>query len=63
MISLAVQAGKLSSKLYIPALEKNNARQGFLDHVSFLRLRKHLPDYLQDPMTFLGLAGERDESH
>ena len=32
MFSLAVQAGKLSSKPYIPALEENNARQGFVDH-------------------------------
>jgi len=29
MFSLAVQAGKLSSKPYIPALDENNARQGF----------------------------------
>jgi site-specific recombinase XerD len=29
MFSLAVQAGKLSSKPFIPMLEANNARQGF----------------------------------
>jgi integrase len=59
MFSLAVQAGKLSSKPYIPALEENNARQGFLDHGSFLELRRHLPDYLKDPVTFLYLSGWR----
>ena len=59
MFSLAVQAGKLSSKSYIPALEENNARQGFLDHASFLTLRTHLPNYLQDPVTFLYLSGWR----
>lgn len=59
MFSLAVQAGKLSSKPYIPALEENNARQGFLDHGSFLTLREHLPDYLKDPITFLYLSGWR----
>ncbi len=59
MFSLAVQAGKLSSRPYIPSLEENNARQGFLDHGSFLALRDALPDYLRDPVTFLYLSGWR----
>lgn len=59
MFSLAVQAGKLASKPYIPTLEENNARQGFLDHGSFLALRENLPDYLKDPITFLYLSGWR----
>ncbi len=32
MFTLQTQAGKLSSKPYIPMLEENNARQGFLLH-------------------------------
>lgn len=59
MFSLAVQAEKLSSKPYIPTLEENNARQGFLDHGGFLALRNDLPDYLKDPVTFLYLSGWR----
>jgi integrase len=59
MFSLAVQAGKLSSKPYIPTLEENNARQGFLDHGGFLLLREALPDYLRDSVTFLYLSGWR----
>ncbi|MGE5304691.1 MAG: tyrosine-type recombinase/integrase [Alphaproteobacteria bacterium] len=59
MFSLAVQAGKLSSKPYIPTLEENNARQGFLDHGSFLVLREHLPTHLKDPVTFLYHSGWR----
>ena len=59
MFSLAVQAGNLSSRPYIPSLEENNARQGFLDHGSFLALRDNLPDYLKDPVTFLYLSGWR----
>jgi len=59
MFSLAMQASKLSSRPYIPSLEENNVRQGFLDHGSFLALRDALPDYLRDPVTFLYLSGWR----
>jgi len=53
MFSLTIQAGKLASRPYIASLEENNARQGFLDHGSFLVLRENLPTYLKDPVTFL----------
>src|SRR5215831_6417246 len=59
MFSLALQAGKLSFKPYIPTLEENNARQGFLDHGSFLVLRENLPAHLKDPVTFLYHSGWR----
>jgi integrase len=57
--SLAIQAGKLFHRPYIPMLEENNARQGFLEHADFLRLRKELPDYLKDRISFLYLSGWR----
>ena len=59
MFSLAVQAEKLSSHPYIPTLEENNARQGFVDHGEFLALRENLPGYLLDPVTFLYYSGWR----
>ena len=59
MFSLALQANKLSRKPHIPTLEETNARQGFLDHGSFLALRENLPDQLKDPVTFLYLSGWR----
>jgi len=59
MYTLAVQAGKLNSSPYIPSLQEDNARQGFLDHGSFITLRENLPDYLKDPVTFLYLSGWR----
>jgi integrase len=59
MFSLALQAGKLSSKPYIPTLEENNARQGFLDYGSFLLLRENLPENRKDPVTFLYHSGWR----
>ncbi|HXG50992.1 MAG TPA: site-specific integrase [candidate division Zixibacteria bacterium] len=57
--TLAQQAGRLSSRPYIPTLEENNARQGFLDHGSFLRLKQHLPESLRDPVAFLYHSGWR----
>jgi integrase len=59
MFSLAVQAGRLSTRPYIPMLEEDNARQGFVDHASFLALREALPDWLQDPVGFLYFSGWR----
>jgi hypothetical protein len=63
MFSLAERAGKLSSKPYIPTLEENNARQGFLDHGGFLLLRENLPDHKRsgDVSVSHGLACERNE--
>jgi len=59
MFTLAIQAGRLSRRPHIPMLEEHNARQGFLDHGSFLALREQLPDGLKDPVTFLYLSGWR----
>jgi integrase len=59
MFMLAMQAGKLSTRPYIPMLEENNARQGFLDHASFLAIASHAPNHLKDPVTFLYLSGWR----
>lgn len=56
---VATRAGKLSSAPYIPLLEENNSRRGFLDHGSFLALRDALPKHLKGPVTFLYLSGWR----
>lgn len=40
-------------------LEEHNARQGFVDHASFLALQDALPDHLKDPVAFLYLSGWR----
>ncbi len=59
MFSLTVRAGRLSARPYIPSLEENNARQGFVDHGGFLALREALPEHYRDPVTFLYLSGWR----
>lgn len=59
MFTLAVQAARLSTRPHIPMLEENNARQGFVDHGSFLALCEALPERLKDPVAFLYLSGWR----
>lgn len=59
MFSLALEDGRLSNAPYIPTLEEDNARQGFVDHGSFVSLRKNLADYLRDPIAFLYFSGWR----
>jgi len=59
MFSLAFEEGRLSSTPYIPTLEEDNARQGFVDHAAFVSLRAHLKEYLRDPIAFLYLSGWR----
>ena len=59
MFTLAKQDGRLTGVPYIPTLEENNARQGFIDHGAFIALREKLPEYLRDPITFLYLSGWR----
>ena len=59
MFSLAVEDGRLSDSPYIPTLDEDNARQGFVDHGAFVSLRAKLSEYLRDPITFLYLSGWR----
>lgn len=59
MFSLYAQAEKLNMKPYIPMLEENTPRQGFLSHADFITLRSKLPDYLKDPVTLLYRSGWR----
>jgi integrase len=59
MFSLAVQDGRLATTPYIPTLDEDNARQGFIDHGAFIALRDNLPEYLRDPVSFLYLSGWR----
>ena len=59
MFSLAVQDGLLTITPYVPTLEEDNARQGFIDHGAFVKIRENLLEYLKDPITFLYLSGWR----
>src|SRR5262245_37615396 len=58
MFTLAKRAKKIASPPYIPTLEENNARQGFVNYDLFLSLRDNLGIY-KDPIAFLYLSGWR----
>ena len=59
MLSLAVNAGKLSRKPKFQMLTENNVRQGFLDHATFLSLLSKLPQGVKPLVEFLYLSGWR----
>jgi integrase len=59
MLSLVVNAGKLSRKPRFQMLSENNVRQGFLEHGDFLNLLENLPDDLRPLIEFLYLSGWR----
>jgi len=57
--TLAARAGRIAVRPYIGMLEEHNARQGFLSHTEFERLRDALPSDLRDPVAFLYCSGWR----
>lgn len=61
MFTLGLQSGKLAGKPYIPSLREMNVRKGFFEHEDFIRLKKHLSEYLQPLVTFAYYSGWRSE--
>jgi len=59
MFNLAIQAGKLAQRPYIPVLREDNIRSGFFEAGEFLNLREVLPGYLQPMVTFAYYTGWR----
>jgi len=59
MFNLAIQAGRLSQRPYIPMLKEKNVRTGFFEASDFLALREALPAYLQPVVTFAYYTGWR----
>ena len=59
MLTLAVEAGKLSRRLRFKLLEGEKIREGFIDHGQFLVLHDKLPDELKPLVEFLYLSGWR----
>ncbi|MBN2321241.1 MAG: tyrosine-type recombinase/integrase [Acidobacteria bacterium] len=57
--SLAIQAGKIAAKPYIPMLKENNVRKGFFERHQLASVLKHLKEYNRAPAIFAFLTGWR----
>jgi integrase len=62
MFSLAIQAGKLLYKPYIPMLQEDNVRTGFFELEQFQAVRNRLPEAVQGVATFAVITGWRMDS-
>jgi len=59
IFNLAIQAGKLLHKPYIPMLREDNARQGFFDPDQIAAVVEYLPADLQPVIEFAYITGWR----
>ena len=62
MCTLAMQAGKLMVRPYIPLLKENNVRKGFFEPEQFASVRQQLPVYMRGIVEFAYIAGWRTPS-
>jgi integrase len=59
MFSIAVEAGRLSTRPHMPRLQEAAPRQGFFEHSEYLAVREHLRPEYQDLLDFGYLSGWR----
>jgi len=62
MFNLAIQAGKLLQKPYIPMLKENNVRTGFFDRRDFDAVSRRLPKEIRPIVAFAYITGWRIDS-
>ena len=62
MCTLAMQAGKLMVRPYIPLLKETNIRKGFFEREQFERVTNHLPAHLRGIVAFAYITGWRTPS-
>lgn len=62
MFTLAIQAGKLLNKPYIPMLKEQNVRTGFFEPEQLQAVLRHLPDELRFVVQFAYITGWRVDS-
>lgn len=55
--TLALQAGTLMVRPYIPLLDESNARQGFFERDQFEQVRAHLPEAIRPVVSFAYVTG------
>lgn len=62
MFNLAMQAGRLLQKPYIPLLKENNVRTGFFEREEFDGVMVHLPEAVRPIAAFADITGWRIDS-
>ena len=62
MCTLAMQAGKLMVRPYIPLLKEHNVRTGFFEREQFESVQRHLPAHLRGIVAFAFITGWRTPS-
>src|SRR5712691_6482056 len=62
MCTLAMQAGKLTVRPYIPLLKESNIRTGFFEPEQFQRIKHHLPVAMQPVVDVAYITGWRTPS-
>lgn len=62
VFSLAIKAGLLFHRPYIPMLAENNVRTGFFEPEQYEAVLRHLPEELRPVITFAYLTGWRMKS-
>jgi integrase len=62
MCMLAMQAGKLTVRPYIPLLKESNIRQGFFEPAQFASITHHLPAHMRPIAEFAFITGWRTPS-
>jgi integrase len=62
MFNLAIRAGKLATRPYVPTIRVQNIRTGFFEADQFEAVHTRLPHYLQPPVEFMYLTGWRSKS-
>lgn len=62
MFTLAMQAGKVLRRPYIPLLQEDNVRRGFFEREQFEQVRAHLPKALRAIATVAYYTGWRTQS-
>jgi len=62
MSTLAMQAGKLTVRPYIPLLKESNIRTGFFEPEQLTSVRNHLPVHMQGIVAFASVTGWRTPS-
>jgi len=62
MCVLAMQAGKLTVRPYIPLLKESHIRQGFFEPEPFQSVQRHLPAHMRGVAAFAFITGWRTPS-